>query len=130
MIVKREIERLEKGINDGENLLYLNTLGETNDLKKKRLELKTLLEERAKGALVRERISSIKELDAPTKFFFNLERKVVKKKNMLYLRKDNGTVTSDPIEIRKIAMLFMLNFLGLKTVILRVWISCWKDYPT
>ncbi len=41
MIVKREIERLEKGINDGENLLYLNTLGETNDLKKNRLELKT-----------------------------------------------------------------------------------------
>ncbi len=80
MIVKREIERLEKGINDGENLLYLNTLGETNDLKKNRLELKTLLEERAKGALVRARISSIKEMDAPTKFFFNLERKVVKKK--------------------------------------------------
>ncbi len=80
VIVKREIERLEKGINDGENLLYLNTLGETNDLKKKRLELKTLLEERAKGALVRARISSIKEMDAPTKFFFNLERKVVKKK--------------------------------------------------
>ncbi len=69
MIVKREIERLEKGINDGENLLYLNTLGETNDLKKNRLELKTLLEERAKGALVRARISSIKEMDAPTKFF-------------------------------------------------------------
>ncbi len=86
VIVKRNIERLEKGINDLEKLLDLNALGETIDLKKKRLVLKTLLEERAKGALVRARISSIKEMDAPTKLFFNLERKVVKqKKNALPL---------------------------------------------
>ncbi len=33
---------------------------------------------------------------------------------MLYLRKDNGTVTSDPIEIRKIAMLFYAESFGPK----------------
>ncbi len=113
VIVKREIERLDKG-SDMENLLDLNTLGETNDLNKKRLELKTLLDERAKGALVRARISSIKEMDAPTKFFLNLERKVAKKKNLLYLRKDNATVTSDPIEMRKIAMRFYAELFGPK----------------
>lgn len=80
-----------KDINEMENLLEFNVLGVTNDLKKKRLELKTLLEERAKGALIRASISSIKKMDAPTNFFFNLEHKGVKQKTILYLRKDNGT---------------------------------------
>jgi len=80
VIVKRNIESLEKDINEMENVIDLNVSGMTKDLKKNRLELKTLLEERAKGALIRARISSIKEMDAPTKFFFNLEHKAVKQR--------------------------------------------------
>lgn len=52
MIVKKNIERLEQDINEMENLLDLNAPDATVDLKKKRLELKTLLEERVKGALI------------------------------------------------------------------------------
>lgn len=67
-----------------ENLLDSNALGETNGLKK-RLKLKTLLEERAKGALIQERISSIEEMDGPTKLFFYFLVKQKKKKKKIAL---------------------------------------------
>ncbi|KAJ3608922.1 hypothetical protein NHX12_023450 [Muraenolepis orangiensis] len=67
-------------------------------LQKKRLELSSFLQERVKGALVRCRFLEIKEMDAPTPFFFNLER--------------SEEVTSSPEEMRDHAMDFYTNLFG------------------
>jgi len=46
-------------------------------LSKKKKELGTVLQEQVIEALVRSRICSIKDMDAPTSYFFNLEKKTV-----------------------------------------------------
>lgn len=67
MCVKKKIEQLEKEIIGMENVMdHVNVLGVSNDLRNKKLELRTILEERAKGALIRARISSIKDIESPT----------------------------------------------------------------
>lgn len=53
-------------------LIDVDDHGSMDVLKKKKMELKSLLEEKVKGALVRARISSIKEMDAPTTYFLGL----------------------------------------------------------
>ncbi|KAJ3603243.1 hypothetical protein NHX12_030985, partial [Muraenolepis orangiensis] len=63
-------------------------------LQKKKLELSSFLQERVKGALVRCRFLEIKEMDAPTPFFFNLERSVAQRKQMSCLKLPGGRVTS------------------------------------
>ncbi|KAL7844922.1 hypothetical protein SRHO_G00234620 [Serrasalmus rhombeus] len=65
-----------------------------------------ILNEKAKGALVRTRFSSIQDMDAPTAFFFDLERSTSNHKSLVSLRKDDGTVTADPAEVRKMAVQF------------------------
>ncbi len=71
-----------------------------------------MLEQRVKGALVRARISSIKEMDAPTAYFFGLERKEAQKKCMLHLKRRNGTITSDPTEMRTMGVAFYKELFG------------------
>lgn len=110
--VKKKIEELEKEIIGMENVMDVNVLGVSNDLRNKKLELRSILEERAKGALIRARISSIKDMDSPTSYFFNLERKVAQQKCVLHLRKENGTLTSNPTEMRKMAMDFYADLYG------------------
>ncbi len=86
--LKRNVKNLENEINEMERrLIDVDDHGSMDVLKKKKMELKSLLEERVKGALVRARISSIKEMDAPTTYFFGLERKEAQKKCMLHLRR-------------------------------------------
>ncbi len=53
-----------------------------------------------KGALVRERFIQNKDIDGPTKFFFNLERKTNQGKLMVGLKKDDGVITYDSYEMR------------------------------
>ncbi len=72
-------------------------------LNKKRQELSSLLHEQANGALIRTRYCSVKDMDAPSTFFFNLERKHVQQKMMCHLRRADGSVTSDPTEMRRLA---------------------------
>ncbi|KAJ3583897.1 hypothetical protein NHX12_015394 [Muraenolepis orangiensis] len=79
---------------------------------KKRLELSSFLQERVKGALVRCRFLEIKEMDAPTPFFFNLERSVAQRKQMSCLKLPGGRVTSSPEEMRDHAMDFYTNLFG------------------
>ncbi|KAJ3582193.1 hypothetical protein NHX12_015766, partial [Muraenolepis orangiensis] len=81
-------------------------------LQKKRLELSSFLQERVKGALVRCRFLQIKEMDAPTPFFFNLERSVAQRKQMSCLKLPGGRVTSSPEEMRDHAMDFYTNLFG------------------
>ncbi|KAJ3599422.1 hypothetical protein NHX12_033385 [Muraenolepis orangiensis] len=81
-------------------------------LQKKRLELSSFLQERVKGALVRCRFLEIKEMDALTPFFFNLERSVAQRKQMSCLKLPGGRVTSSPEEMRDHAMDFSTNLFG------------------
>ncbi|KAJ3586493.1 hypothetical protein NHX12_012891, partial [Muraenolepis orangiensis] len=81
-------------------------------LQKKRLKLSSFLQERVKGALVRCRFLEIKEMDAPTPFFFNLERSVAQRKQMSCLKLPGGRVTSSPEEMRDHAMDFYTNLFG------------------
>ncbi len=46
-------------------------------LKKKRMELGCFLQERTKRAMIRAKFCSIKDMDAPSSYFFNLEKKNV-----------------------------------------------------
>ncbi|KAJ3586247.1 hypothetical protein NHX12_012647 [Muraenolepis orangiensis] len=81
-------------------------------LQKKRLELSSFLQERVKGALVRCCFLEIKEMDAPTPFFFNLERSVAQRKQMSCLKLPGGRVTSSPEEMRDHAMDFYTDLFG------------------
>lgn len=51
-------------------------------------------------------------MDAPSSFFFNLEKKEMERKQMLHLKRANGTLTSDPKEMRMIAMNFYKDLFG------------------
>jgi len=75
-------------------------------LAEKKQDLETLLQVRAKGALIRSRFMSIHDMDAPTAYFFNLE-KVFKKQNEMYcLTTPDGLKTCDSRKMRKIAVDF------------------------
>ncbi len=108
MNVKRTIQSLQKEIAILEEDLINNkgVLSNGINLNEKRKELGTLLQERVKGALVRSRFCSIKDMDAPTAYFFNLEKKTVQYKHMDHLRCPNGNLTANPVEMRKLAVDF------------------------
>ncbi len=96
-------------------------------LEKRNKSLGTLLHETAKGALIRAHFSLLKDMDAPSSFFFNLEKKEMKRKQILHLKRINGTLTSVPIEMRMIAMEFYKG-LENKSVMSQVWTFYLKIY--
>ncbi|KAI3357925.1 hypothetical protein L3Q82_016315 [Scortum barcoo] len=51
-------------------------------LQEKRLELSSFLQERVNGAHVRSRFLQLKDINAPSSFFFNLERSVAQTKQI------------------------------------------------
>lgn len=55
-------------------------------------------------------LASIKEMDAPTFFFFNLERSVSHAKQMFCLHLLDGMVTTDQGEMRRDTMDFYSTF--------------------
>ncbi len=57
-------------------------------------------------ALVRSRFLQLKEMDAPTSFFFNVEKSVAQRKQMTCLKLPEGRVTTNPGEMRSCAMDF------------------------
>ncbi len=95
-----------------------------NEHLKKKKELGSLLQEQVKGALIRARICSIKDMDAPSSYFFHLEKKSVQQKQMYHLRRPDGVITSDPVEIRKLALNFYTTCMVLRLVILNVFLIC------
>ncbi|KAL7842571.1 hypothetical protein SRHO_G00242600 [Serrasalmus rhombeus] len=70
-------------------------------LKRKKAVLADLLGITAQGALVRSRFRNVTELDAPSKFFFGLERKNRQKRFMHAVRSESGDLISEPSEIRQ-----------------------------
>jgi len=64
------------------------------------------LQERVKGALVRARFTTVRDMDAPTSFSFNLEKSVSRKKQMVCLRLPDGKTTTNQAEMRRHAVDF------------------------
>ncbi|KAI4903398.1 hypothetical protein NFI96_004732 [Prochilodus magdalenae] len=62
--------------------------------------------DRAKGALVRVRFQMLREMDAPSSFFFNLEKKCGESKHMHALYMSDGRLSSDTSEVRGRAVEF------------------------
>ncbi|KAK3508548.1 hypothetical protein QTP70_031935 [Hemibagrus guttatus] len=42
-------------------------------------------------------------MDSPSTFYFNLEKKGIQQKTMCHLRRPDGSITSDPAEMRRLA---------------------------
>lgn len=100
--IKRAVQELEEEIRDLENLSVSQTDQQSNALlHSKRRELNSFMQERAKGALVRARFIRLQDMDAPTTFFFNLEKSVCQRKQMVCLRLPDGKVATEPAEMRK-----------------------------
>ncbi|KAL7825670.1 hypothetical protein SRHO_G00334080 [Serrasalmus rhombeus] len=102
--VTRDIIRSLKALEI--EIVALQCLGEaTGDqehitaLKRKKAALAVLLGITAQGALVRSRFRNVTELDAPSKFFFGLERKNGQKRFMHAVRSESGDLVSEPSEI-------------------------------
>ena len=75
-------------------------------VKQKKRHLSAFLQERVKGALVRCHFMALKDMDATTAFFFNLEKKEATKKLMACLHLPDGRMTSDPGQMRQHAVDF------------------------
>lgn len=100
------VEMLEKEISTMEDRIISGITSSSDTLESRRKALSRFLHEKAKGALIKTRMSTIKDIDAPTRFFFKLERRVREQNQMMHLKLPNGTLTTDPAEMRKIAIDF------------------------
>ncbi len=75
-------------------------------LSKRKNQLAELLGVKTQGALVRSRFVSLDQMDAPSKFFFSLERKNGQKRIIHALRSEEGILLSNPVAIRRRAIGF------------------------
>lgn len=76
------------------------------DLKGKKALLIDLLDTKAQGALTRSRFQSLSQVDAPTKYFFSLEKKQGQSKLIHCLRAEDGRELQETGEIRRRAVQF------------------------
>ncbi len=105
--LKTRIQDLEAEISDiEEKMMARNGSQLDTALSEKKLQLNNILYDKVKGALVRARFIQNKDIDGPTKFFFNLERKTNQGKSMVGLKQDDGVITYDSYEMRRIAVDF------------------------
>ena len=80
--------------------------GHIENLKTKNSALRDLLGTKAQGALVRSRFQSATLMDAPSKFFFGLEKRNGQSRLIHALRSDTGQELRDAKDIRKRAVDF------------------------
>lgn len=130
-MVKAAVQKLQRDIQSLENILVINKDDGRikNEHLNKKKELGSLLQEQVKGALIRARICSIKDMDAPSSYFFNLEKKSVQQKQMYHLRRPDGVITSDPLEIRKLAVNFYTDLYDVETCDLECMSDLLSDLP-
>ena len=62
-------------------------------LLREKMELSSLLQERVTGALLRSRFLQLKDMDAPSALFFNLERSVAQRQEMACLQLPGSRIT-------------------------------------
>ncbi len=99
--MERDIESIEKEI------LRRNDPAFIDNLQQKKKRLSYHLNERVKAALVRSRFTSVTDMDAPSAYFFQLERSVAQYKQMTCLRLPDGKITNDITEMRRHAVDFL-----------------------
>ena len=75
-------------------------------LKEKKMALANLLGVKVQGALVRSRFQTIRDMDAPSAFFFSLEKKNGQRKVIHTLLSDTGQEIMEPSQIQKRAVEF------------------------
>lgn len=117
--IKKIEEGLTRNINNITGLL----------LEEKKSELSSLLQERVKGALVRSRFLQLKDMDAPSSFFFNLERSVAERKLVSCLRMPDGNITTNPATIRRHAMEYYSSLFASEPCNLECRDELLKDLP-
>lgn len=100
-MLERDIMELQRSLSVG--------VGCGDFLEGKKSALAELLGVRAQGALVRSRFQSVTLMDAPSKFFFNLERKNGQSRLMHTLKTESGQELSDSVQMRSYARMFYSN---------------------
>jgi hypothetical protein len=104
---RRVLGELEHCISEMElEMVEQGNVGLQANLAELRRDLVVFSRFKAKGALVRARFSMLKEMDAPSTFFFGLERQSGEVKGMHCLRLSGGQVTSVVGEMREWAVEF------------------------
>ncbi|KAJ3584710.1 hypothetical protein NHX12_015205 [Muraenolepis orangiensis] len=96
------------------DIVELETIRETTGdrgyieiLKEKKMALANLLDVKVQGALVRSRFLNINEMDAPTSFFFGLEKKKNGQRRVIHsLLSGTGQELTEPSQIRRRAVSF------------------------
>ncbi|KAJ4946116.1 hypothetical protein JOQ06_023791 [Pogonophryne albipinna] len=90
------------------DIVELETISETTGdrgyiqiLKRKHISLANLLDDKVQGALVGSRFLNTNEMDAPTRFFFGLERKNGQRRVIHSLLSDTGQEITEPSQIRR-----------------------------
>lgn len=91
-------------LQESTNTIDAKTCAEAIKLKKSCLA--DLLGIKAQGALVRSRFQNLAQMDAPSKFFFSLERKSGQSRYIHSLRSENGLELTEPPAIRRRAVQF------------------------
>ncbi|KAL2076997.1 hypothetical protein ACEWY4_027414 [Coilia grayii] len=105
--ITRTIKTLEREIIELQVLAEnTGTPNLTENLKIKKNLLAELLGISAQGALVRSRFQSVELMDAPSKFFFNLEKKNGQLRFIHALRSETGILLTDHASIRNRAVHF------------------------
>ena len=95
-ILDNKIE-LETKIKEYEKtLIYFKSKIIFDNLRKCKIELESIIKDESQGALIRSRFNMINKIDKGTTFFFDLEKKNGKSKQMTHLIQDNGNVIDNP----------------------------------
>lgn len=104
--LKEKMKSLEKDILGQSSESTHNNSSFIDSVARDKILLKSLLEERGKTALVRTRFAQLNDMDAPTVFFFGLEKKSREQKIFHQLKMPCGGVTTDRQEIQAYALSF------------------------
>uniref|UniRef100_A0A8C5D1K3 Reverse transcriptase domain-containing protein n=1 Tax=Gouania willdenowi TaxID=441366 RepID=A0A8C5D1K3_GOUWI len=109
--VTRDITRSMKDLES--DIVELERLSESTAnpeyieiLKIKKLVLADLFDGKVQGALVRSRFQAIEEMDAPSSFFFGLEKRSGQGRVIHSLFEDTGQILTEPSQIRRRAVGF------------------------
>lgn len=105
-VLKEKMKSLEQAILGQSSDCTNSNSTSIDSVAKDKLLLKNLLEERGKIALLRTRFTQLNDMDAPTVFFFGLEKKSREQKIFHQLKIPGGGVTTDQKEIRRYAFSF------------------------
>ncbi len=105
--ITRLMKKLESEIMEAQGLVEATGEGgHIETFKTKTSLLADLLGIKAQGALVRSRYQNLTQMDAPSKFFFSLEKKHGQSRYIHSLRSENGQELTKVSDIRKRAVQF------------------------